>query len=108
MSVYSFTKIELQAYTNIWTAIQNYNTHAEIPAIDLANALALYKKALSESNSGYMYNQNQIRMCNGFLGSRIDFEMCDEFKNGRIATDIRVIPEITEIMEYRPERKECL
>lgn len=105
MSVYSFTKIELQAYSNIWNAIQNYDTHAELPAIDLENALALYKKALSESNSGYMYNQNQIRMCNGFLGSRIDFEMCDEFKNGRIATDIRVIPEITEIMSMARREK---
>ena len=105
MSIYSFNNIELQAYTNIRAAVQNYDTHAELPAIDLENALALYKKALSESNSGYMYNQNQIRMRNGFFGSGIDFEMCDEFKNGRIGTDIRVIPEITEIMSMARKEK---
>lgn len=105
MSIYSFNNIELQAYTNIRAAVQNYDTHAELPTIDLEKALALYKKALSESNSGYMYNQNQIRMRNSFLGYRIDFDMCDEFKDGRIKTDIRVIPEITEIMSIARKEK---
>ena len=88
MSIYSFSDIELQAYKNIWIAIQNYDVHAELPAIDSEKALTLYKKVLSESKSGYMYNQNQIRMCNGYWGSRIEFGMCDEFKNGRITIDI--------------------
>ena len=60
MSIYSFSDIELQAYKNIWIAIQNYDVHAELPAIDSEKALTLYKKVLSESKSGYMYNQNQI------------------------------------------------
>ena len=62
MSIYSFSDIELQAYKNIWIAIQNYDVHAELPAIDSEKVLTLYKKVLSESKSGYMYNQNQIRM----------------------------------------------
>lgn len=59
MSIYSFSDIELQAYKNIWIAIQNYDVHAELPAIDSEKALTLYKKVLSESKSGYMYNQNK-------------------------------------------------
>ena len=76
MSIYSFSDIELQAYKNIWIAIQNYDVHAELPAIDSEKVLTLYKKVLSESKSGYMYNQNQIRMRSGVWGSRIEFEMC--------------------------------
>lgn len=105
MSIYSFSDIELQAYKNIWIAIQNYDVHAELPAIDSEKALTLYKKVLSESKSGYMYNQNQIRMCNGYWGSRIEFEMCDEFKNGRITIDIRVMPEIIKIMSMARKEK---
>lgn len=52
-----------------------------------------------------MYNQNQIRMRSGVWGSRIEFEMCDEFENGRIAIDIQVIPEITEIMSMARKEK---
>lgn len=52
-----------------------------------------------------MYNQNQIRMCNGYWGSRIEFEMCDEFKNGRITIDIRVMPEIIKIMSMARKEK---
>lgn len=44
MSIYSFSDIELQAYKNIWIAIQNYDVHAELPAIDSEKALTLYKK----------------------------------------------------------------
>ena len=105
MSIYSFSDIELQAYKNIWIAIQNYDVHAELPAIDSEKVLTLYKKVLSESKSGYMYNQNQIRMRSGVWGSRIEFEMCDEFENGRIAIDIQVIPEITEIMSMARKEK---
>ena len=52
MSIYSFSDIELQAYKNIWIAIQNYDVHAELPAIDSEKVLTLYKKVLSESKSG--------------------------------------------------------
>lgn len=44
MSIYSFSDIELQAYKNIWIAIQNYDVHAELPAIDSEKVLTLYKK----------------------------------------------------------------
>ena len=43
MSIYSFSDIELQAYKNIWIAIQNYDVHAELPAIDSEKVLTLYK-----------------------------------------------------------------
>lgn len=105
MSIYSFGHVEMQAYRNICAAIQNHNTHAEIPAMDMENALSIYKKALSESLQGYMYNQNQIRMRSGFFGCEIDFYLCDEFDNGRIQTDIRVIPEIAEIMNIARKEK---
>ena len=99
MSIYIFGSVEMQAYRSICTAIQNYNTHAKIPTIDI------YKKALSESKQGYMYNQNQIRMSSGFFGCELSFEICDEFNNGRLQTDIRVIPEIAEIMNLARKEK---
>lgn len=95
----------MQAYRSICIAIQNNNTHAEIPAIDLDNALNVYKKALSESLQGYIYNQNQIRMHRSFCGCEIDFDLCDELKKGRIQTDIRVIPEIAEIINMAQKEK---
>lgn len=105
MSIYSFGNVEMQAYRSICTAIQNYSTHAKIPVISMENALSIYKKALSESKQGYMYNQNQIRMSNGIFGCELKFDLCDEFSNGRIQTDIRVIPEIAEIMNLARKEK---
>ncbi len=58
MSIYSFSDIELQAYKNIWIAIQNYDVHAELPAIDSEKVLTLYKKVLSESKSGYVQSKS--------------------------------------------------
>ena len=98
MSIYSFGYVEMQAYKSIHAAIQNLSTHAIIPVIDMEKALSIYKKALSESVQGYMYNQNQIKMRRGYSGCEIEFELCAEFGEGRIQTDIRVIPEIAEIM----------
>lgn len=105
MSIYSFDRVEKQVYNSICAAIQNNSTHAEIPAIAMDTALDIYKKALSESLQGYRYNQNQIKMCTGFWGCEIEFELCDEFENGQIQTDIRVIPEIAEIMNTARKEK---
>lgn len=105
MSIYFFDRVEKQVYSNICAAIQNNSTHAEIPTIAMDMALDIYKKALSESLQGYRYNQNQIRMRTGFGGCEIEFELCDEFDNGQIQTDIRVIPEIAEIMNMARKEK---
>lgn len=105
MSIYSLSNIESQVYRNICDALENSDTHADVPPINMDNVLSLYKKALSESNSGYMYNQNQIRICNSFFGSEIEFDLCDEFSNGRIKTDIQIIPEIAQIMELARKEK---
>lgn len=105
MSIYSFDRVEKQVYNSICAAIQNNSTHAEIPAIAMDLALDIYKKALSESLQGYRYNQNQIKMRRFFWGCEIEFELCDEFDNGPIQTDIRVIPEIAEIMNMARKEK---
>ena len=52
MSIYSFSDIELQAYKNIWIAIQNYDVHAELPAIDSEKVLTLYKKSIKRIEVG--------------------------------------------------------
>lgn len=105
MSIYFFDRVEKQVYNSICAAIQNSSTRAEIPAIAMDKALDIYKKALSESLQGYRYNQNQIKMRSVFLSYEIEFELCAEFDNGQIQTDIRVIPEIAEIMNMARKEK---
>ena len=43
MSIYSFSDIELQAYKNIWIAIQNYDVHAELPVVDIGDGAGVLK-----------------------------------------------------------------
>lgn len=105
MSIYSLNGIEKKAYNNICDAIRNQDTHADIPNISVDKALDLYKKALSESISGYMYNQNQIQMRSSMLGFKIVFEKCLEVKQNPFMTDLRIIPEISDIMKAARKEK---
>ena len=60
MSIYSFSDIELQAYKNIWIAIQNYDVHAELPAIDSEKSVDLIQKSIKRIEVG-LHVQSKIK-----------------------------------------------
>ena len=100
MSIYKLQRDELNAYRSIYDAIQHQKTSAVIPRLLDKDVFKIYKKALSESDFGYLYNQNQI-CTRTFGGSEctLEFTMCEEVNGNRIAVDMRVIPEIEAIIE---------
>lgn len=98
MSIYILSKINQQAYNNISSAVLELKTHACVPKMNIEETLYLYKKVLSESPLGYLYNQNEIHVSYGLKSSNINFEFCRDALERRITVDTYIYNEMNDII----------
>lgn len=79
MSIYKFDSISKSIYHQILAAIENKEKEVRLSSIVPADYfLNLYKKAISESNCGYLYQPCSIRTISSFLNQTIYFDFCAE------------------------------
>ena len=73
MSIYHFDPVQEAAFRNIVSSIDAWGDHAAIPAQLLDDAHELYRKALSVSRFGYMYDPTQVQLVRSYAGCSIQF-----------------------------------
>lgn len=79
MSIYRFDSISQQTYSQLLEAIDRQQYSIQLPAlIPAEQILILYKKAISESRRGYLYQPCSIRMLSSFFNQTVSFEICPE------------------------------
>lgn len=79
MSIYRFDSISQQAYSQLLDAIDRQQQSVQLPAlIPAEQVLILYKKAISESKRGYLYQPCSIRVLSSFFNQTVSFERCPE------------------------------
>lgn len=105
MSIYILSKKSQQVYSNIMCAVQALKTHACVPRMNMEDTLLLYKKVLSESSYGYLYNQNEIYVSYGLKNNEINFEFCREVLERPITVDTYIINELDDIISVARNEK---
>lgn len=97
MSIYNFNPDEEKTYNIILQATNNLDREAVVPSLAVDELLSIFRKVLCESPNGYLYDQSKIIAAESFCKTRLKFNFCENIQE-RIRIDIRIIPELYEII----------
>lgn len=79
MSIYRFDSVTQQIYIQLCESIERQQHNIQLPAlIPAEQILILYKKAISESKRGYLYQPCSIKALSAFCSQTVSFETCSE------------------------------
>lgn len=79
MSIYKFDSTSQQVYSRLLETIDGQHYSVQLPTcIPAEQILILYKKAISESKRGYLYQPCSIRTLSSFFNHIVSFEICPE------------------------------
>ena len=79
MSIYRFDSVTQQIYHQLCDTIKNQQFNIQLPAFFPAEQiLNLYKKAISESKQGYLYQPCSIRALSSIISQTVSLDFCSE------------------------------
>lgn len=104
MSIYCFDSDEKAAYASILLTINNLKKEAVVPLLSVDTLLSIFRKALCESENGYLYDQTKIVVSDSFSQSYIKFDFLEDIRE-RIKLDTQIMYEFYEIVKRANREK---
>lgn len=96
MSIYRFDTRLHKVYDQMFDAVDQRSTIFRVPMMPISQALELYKKAVSESKYGYLYQPCSVKTQSSLFETNIYVELCPEAKDflktsGAVEFEIEII-----------------